>query len=851
MKVRRFLLFWFATYLCILAGVFLLVLWYVASQKQSSMDLAEYRIHNASQQFAAYMGSQLRVVDLALLATSEMGEFKKNLYANNLGELKQVIRRKAPLFPNTCSLQLVDAKGELLLWRGMENTLIRDISSKSFFKEQRNSFISFLTFVYPEESAQPGLYMSRRMEDRDGTFLGALIVCISINSLIAEYWEQQVESPDYVVLYDDDFKLLGSWSSPLAEAAKGIVHFPNSALFDSVPPTFYQKGGSQLLSTDKAILATTQLKRLSFHVGMASGLSGLLREWRKRAQLTVLFLLLSAIGTTFVLVYAAKQFVRRSGVEAELRLVKFREALYNAMFTQNPAMQLLIEPRTGRIVDANPSACQFYGFDAEKQKYGNLADFDRSDSEGRNSMLQENSGSVHPRHQFRHIAANGAVRNVEVFVGNVTLEESVYFHAIVYDITSRLEAETALKVAKSKAEEANQAKSAFLANMSHEIRTPLNGVLGMLQLLEDTPVSPEQAEFVDMALQASKRLNRLLADILDLSKVEAGKLSLYDAEFNLADVRASVLDIFGSIGKRKKIKVSFTLDEQLPERLIGDDNRLRQILFNLVGNAVKFTEQGSVEVEATLAQEIPENGPVQVAFKVSDTGHGIPQRRLKNIFAPFEQVENSFVKKEAGFGLGLAIVDKLVTLMGGTVVMASEEGKGTTFRVTLPFKQLVKLQEGCGDQQHANVPLSASGEKLRVLLAEDDLVSQMLVVRLLTKQGCDVLAVENGLKALQTLREQAFDMIIMDMQMPVMDGLTATRAIRTGQAGEDKTKIPIIALTAYAMAEEKQKILTTGVQHCLAKPVEFKELMQAIRDIFLNKDCGGFSPDDACPIDTK
>ncbi len=837
MKVRRFLLFWFAAYLCILAGVFALVLWYVASQKRQALDLAEYRIQNASQQFAAYIGSQLRVVDLALMSVVEMEEFRENLFARKYEAAERVLRRKAPLFPYTCSLQFFNAQGQLQFWQGSNLSLIQNMEHLPVFQEQRDSLSSFQTFIYALENTVPRLAMSRRVEDAGGRFLGLMVVCVNVSNMLSDYWEQQAESPDDVILYDNDFQLLGSWSSAASETAPDSSSFFQEGLFHTVSKEFLLKAGSQLETTDDVILATTQLRRFPYHVCIAGKTGRLLFHWRNSVKMILSLLLLSAIGITFVLVYAAKQFIRRSGVEEELRHVKFREALYNAMFTKNPAMQLLIEPHTGRIVDANPSACRFYGFDAKGNSYGLLQDFDLSDAEMRNRLLfGENAEQTH--YQFRHTVADGAERDVEAFVGNILIDDTDYLHAILNDVTPRVRAEIALLAAKAKAEEANAAKSAFLANMSHEIRTPLNGVLGMLQLLEDTPLSEEQADFAEMALQASQRLNRLLSDILDLSKVEAGKLSLHEGEFSLAEVRASVLDIFSGMCRKKKVGLSFSLDEQLPERVIGDDNRLRQILFNLVGNAVKFTDEGHILVNAVLARSNIKGDILGIHFTVTDTGCGIPQEQLQSIFDPFEQVENTYVKKGSGFGLGLAIVSRLVELMGGTIVVASEEGSGTVFRVELPF-HLKLAEQHLEDSECGLLPdCSPHAAGLHVLLAEDDHVSQMLVTRLLEKQGHTLFVVENGSEALQILREREFDVILMDVQMPVMDGLATTRAIREGQAGETKTKIPIIALTAYAMAGEREKIMNSGMNAFLAKPVALNNLLETISQVCNGENAG-------------
>jgi PAS domain S-box-containing protein len=400
--------------------------------------------------------------------------------------------------------------------------------------------------------------------------------------------------------------------------------------------------------------------------------------------------------------------------------------------------------------------------------------------------------------------------------------------SIARDITALKEIEGRHIQAKLLAQEASRAKSEFLANMSHEIRTPLNGILGMLQLLETTGLDEEQKEFVHMAIKSSSRLTRLLSDILDLSRAEAGKFLMIENQFKLKNQKESIFEVFALKAKDKGLDLSFTIDERIPANLIGDETRLRQILFNLVGNAIKFTPKGHVRVEASMIQ-VADIGRCRVLFTVEDTGMGIPEDRLGDIFEPFIQCATSYRRDVQGAGLGLSIARRLVVLMGGEMCVDSIEGRGTAFSFCLPFTLPTH------DVQDFPIACASPGapakSRPRILLAEDDTVTALATKRLLARSGYPVTVARDGQEALNLLSEQDFDAILMDVQMPVMDGVEATRAIRASATLGAKASIPIIAMTAYAMTGDREKFLAAGMDGYISKPVVISTLREVIAGV--------------------
>ena len=651
------------------------------------------------------------------------------------------------------------------------------------------------------------------------------------------------------------------------------------------------------------------------------------------------------------------------------------EAKWRFLFADSPVPLFVFELETMRYIEVNKAAVARYGY--SRNEFLNMKITDILPGEDVDSLRIE-TGQVKPemetRRVLRHRLKDGSIIFVEIYARQMDFNNRPVGFVAVQDVTARHQAEIEMQCAREAAENANRVKSQFLANMSHEIRTPMNGVIGMTQLALETDLDPEQREYLEVIRSSSESLLTVINDILDFSKIEAGKLEMEQVEFSLWDCLDSALHAVAVKAHEKNLELIYRIDPIAPELVVGDPTRLRQVLINLLGNAIKFTPRGEVALNVDMVQQSETS--IDLRFDVVDTGLGIEEEKQKLIFAPFTQADGATTRQYGGTGLGLTISSQLVALMGGRIEVNSQLGTGSDFFFTATFGQAacgaemrgsieessfwnvpvlvvddsarvrrnleetlrawglhpalaasateaktlleaaarhdqafplvlvdaylpgpdcrtltidvqrfcqtasiilmfntrqqragLVLSEELGIRHHLIKPIRPSelrivlqtalgqrksppsvpaiqvapekttsgGRILRVLLVEDNLVNQRLAMRLLEKRGHDVIVANNGREAIAAVSERAFDAVLMDIQMPELDGLEATRMIRVQEMQQGLPHLPIIAMTAHAMEADKERCLNAGMDNYIAKPISIHSLIEILENLQANQ----------------
>jgi PAS domain S-box-containing protein len=521
------------------------------------------------------------------------------------------------------------------------------------------------------------------------------------------------------------------------------------------------------------------------------------------------------------------------GVSAIVRDITQAKATQQALQESEQRYRLLFERNLagvfrcslqGILLEYNDAGARILGYDSGADLVGRPAMdifFDPADKDlSDQKMVDHGTASNQEIRVRRRDGSSGWIMANTTMVNGASGTE---IEGTFVDITLLKQAEEQMRLAKEAAEAASRAKSEFLANMSHEIRTPMNSVIGMVDLALDTDLTPEQRDYLTTVKSSAGALLEIINDILDFSKIEARKLELERVPFGVKEVVRATIKDFSVQARSKQLSLQCDFAADLPETSLGDPGRLRQILMNLVGNALKFTNEGEIMVRVTRLQEDT------LQFSVSDTGIGISPEKQKTIFEAFIQADTSSTRHYGGTGLGLAIVSQLVALMHGRIWLESKPGKGSTFYFTARFGQAAAAPTKEQTQPRQEPTAAKPSRKLHILVADDNLVNLRLAARLLAKEGHSAVAVSSGREALALLEQQSFDLALMDVQMPDMDGFETTKAIRA-QERSSQRHLPIVAMTAHAMIGDRERCLSAGMDSYVTKPVDATKLFTAIAD---------------------
>jgi PAS domain S-box-containing protein len=491
---------------------------------------------------------------------------------------------------------------------------------------------------------------------------------------------------------------------------------------------------------------------------------------------------------------------------------------------------------SGHIIEVNEAYLKRSGYSREEMLGMSVKDVEANFSPEEITLLLEKIARLGgDEFETRHLARDGSQWEVELAISHAPIGGGRMF-CFLKDITERKVQEKLIEAAKIKAETANRAKSEFLANMSHEIRTPMNAVIGFSELALDSTDPKEQHTHLRHILDSSKALLGILNDILDFSKIEARQMSLESAVFDLDELMLSLNRMFTLRAQDKGLSFTLDRDQSIPGQLIGDQLRLRQILVNLLGNSIKFTQSGQVSLE--VRQTKLDSAGISLDFSVQDSGIGMSTEQIDTLFQPFVQADNSITRRFGGTGLGLAICRNLAALMGGKIIVESAAGKGSLFRlqVTLAVAKQERNEESKLPPEtskvirHQEAVLALSGK--RVLLVEDNRVNQILATHILKKLGMTVDLAGNGEEAIQQLQQANYDIVLMDIQMPIMGGLEATQKIRQDSRFSD---LPIVAMSAGVTLDEQEKCASVGMTGFIGKPIDSAELTGKIVEVCTQK----------------
>lgn len=823
---------------------------------------------NLSEVLEKQIAAEFDKISIALFAITE--EIEDQLTKGNINKprLKNHFTRHYKYLPELNSLMVAGADGTLISGTNFSSSTPVKVSDRDYFIQLQHDPKAGMVISKPllgRISGKWALITARRVNNPDGSFGGAVIGSVDIEFFTNLFSSLKLDKQSVIALHDTELKVIARYPE-LGGVGSAIGHKSTAPKFLALIATGNPTGSFQDRSSFDHIQRYFSYKKITnypFYIIVAHAYSNFYAPWwadsAKILSLMVLFSLVSfyAFRQTSLKQLAEKQAfdeLNRSKLELESQVAKRTEDLRttNKQLTQelrdhSEAQKLLrlseekfstafkVSPDSinlnhlsdGIYLEVNQGFTEMTGYSPEEVIGKSSLDLNiwvnPQDREQLVSEIKQHGFIERLEAQFR--CKNGSIFTGQMSARSLIINGEHCLLNITRDITAQKETERALQQTQQAAESANQAKSEFLANMSHEIRTPMNGVMGMTQLLRFTELTEEQKEYLDTIDLASKNLLSVINDILDLSKIESGKVELEYTDFSLqlcikvavAMVRTKIME--------KRLQIDYEFASNLPHLVYGDQLRVKQILLNLLSNAIKFTEQGRISIDVVLLEQ--QDSQIIVQIVVTDTGIGMSPEVLGKVFDPFTQADSSITRRFGGTGLGLTICNQLAELMGGRIWVESVEGKGSHFYIDLPFAvSRVTAQTELLTPDFEIIP--TSNKPLTVLVADDNHLNQQTTVLLLKKFGHSSRCANNGKMALEEWQEGNIDLILMDIHMPVMGGIEALQAIRALESTAG-THTPIVALTADALKSTEQKLLDKGFDGYLSKPVMMADLLSILK----------------------